>query len=147
MKTSTFLRIASIITLFYFAGHTSGIPWTPDTGSESLKVIDAMKGHTFDVVGSTRTYWDFYFGFGVIISLFLLMQAVVLWQLASLAKTDARRVRPIVASFLIAFIINTVLAWKYFFVIPLVTSIAISICLLFAFLTAGRSKPTPAPGP
>src|SRR5689334_2743894 len=112
MKTSTFLRIASILTLLYFAGHTSGAPWTPDDGPGSVSVIEAMKGHSFDVIGSTRTYWDFYFGFGIIISLFLALQAVVLWQLASLAKTEPLRVRPIVAVFFIAFVINSVLAWK-----------------------------------
>ena len=140
MKSSTFLRIASIITLLYFAGHTSGAPWTPDEGAGAVPVLEAMKSHSFEVVGSTRTYWDFYFGFGLIISLYLLMQSVVLWQLGSLAKTDAFRVRPIVASFFLAFIVNTVLAWRYFFVIPLVMSVAISVCLALAFVTAGRSK-------
>ena len=91
-------------------------------------------------MGSTRTYWDFYFGFGVIISLYVLLQAVVLWQLGSLAKTDALRVRPIVASFFVAFIVNTVLAWKYFFAIPVVLSVAILVCLALAFITAGRSN-------
>jgi len=147
MRTSTFLRVASIITLLYFAGHTSGIPWTVDVGPEGMQVIDAMKGHSFDAFGSTRTYWDFYVGFGITISLLLLVLAVVLWQLASLAKTDASRVRPIVASFLVAFIINTVLAWKYFFVIPLVTSAAISVCLALAVVSAGRNKPAPSARP
>ena len=146
MKSSTFLRIASIITLLYFAGHTAGAPWTPDEGAGAVPVLEAMKSHSFDVIGSTRTYWDFYFGFGVTISLYLLMQAAVLWQLGSLAKTDALRVRPIVASFCLAFIVNTALAWKYFFVIPLVTSVAISVCLALAFVTAGRSNAAQQPG-
>lgn len=140
MRPTTFLRIASIITLLYFVGHTSAIPWTPDTGPEALSILGAMKGHSFEVIGSMRTLWDFYFGFGVAISLFLLMLAIVLWQLGSLAKTDALRVRPIVASLLIAFIVNAVLAWMYFFAIPLVMSIVISICLALAFVTAGQSK-------
>ena len=140
MKASIFLRIASVITLLYFAGHTSGAPWTPDDGSGSLAVIEAMKGHSFDVMGSARTYWDFYFGFGLIGSLFPLLVAVVLWQLSSMAKTDALRVRPIIASIFFAFIVNMVLAWKYFFIIPLVMSVAISVCLVLAFVTAGRRK-------
>jgi len=142
MRSSTFLRIASILTLFYFAGHTAGAPWTPDESAGGAAVVAAMKGHSFDVLGSARTYWDFYFGFGIIISLFLLLLAVVLWQLASLAKTDAARVRPIIAVFLLAFIVNTVLAWEYFFIIPLVNSAAISVCLAIAFAIASRSKVT-----
>jgi len=91
-------------------------------------------------MGSTRTYWDFYFGFGVIISLLMLLLGVVLWQLGSWAKTDALRVRGIVASFFVAFVVNTVLTWKYFFVLPVVMSAAITVCLALAFVTAGRSK-------
>ncbi len=140
MKSSTFLRIASIITLLYFVGHTSGVPWTPDDGAGAMPVLEAMKNHSFEIIGFTRTYWDFYVGFGVIISLYLLVQAVVLWQLGSLAKTDALRLRPVVASFFVAFIVNAVLAWKYFFAIPLVMSVAISVCLALAFVAAGRSK-------
>jgi hypothetical protein len=88
MKSSTFLRIAAVITFLYFAGHTAGIPWTPAVGPAEVPVLDAMKAHSFDVLGSKRTYWDLYFGSGLIISLYLLVQAVVLWQLGSLAKRE-----------------------------------------------------------
>jgi len=141
MKTSNLLRIAAIITLVFFAGHTSGYPWTPDAGPAELAVIDAMKGRSFDVAGSTRTYWDFYVGFGLAISLFQLMQAIVLWQLAGIARTDAASVRPIIAAFSIAYFINTLLAVKFFFVIPLVTSLVIALVLALAFYFAGRSRP------
>ena len=94
------LRIAAVVTLLYFAGHTAGAPWTPVVGPEQLPVLEAMKNQSFEVEGFQRTYWDFYFGFGVIVSAFLLVQSVVLWHVGSLAKTDALRVRPIVAAFL-----------------------------------------------
>src|SRR5436305_13110070 len=126
MRTSLLLRIAAVITLLFFAGHTSGIPWTPAVGPAELPVIEAMKGPSFDVVGSMRTYWDLYQGFGLTISCLLLLEAVVLWQLSTLARTDAFRLRPIIAAFFIGFVINTLLALKYFFVIPLVMSIAIA---------------------
>src|ERR1017187_4088824 len=99
MKAWLLLRIAAVLTILYFAGHTSGVPWTPAVGPQEMPVLEAMKGHSFEIEGAKRTYWDFYFGFGVIISDFMLVQAVVLWQLGSLAKTDPLRVRPIVAAF------------------------------------------------
>jgi hypothetical protein len=147
MKSPVFLRIASIITLLYFAGHTAGMPWTPAVGPGEVPVLEAMKNHNFVTEGFKRTYWDFYFGFGVIISGYLLVQAIVLWQLGSLAKTDTLRVRPIVASFFVAFIINAVLAWKYFFAVPVVMAVAISVCLALAFVTAGRAKAAQQGGP
>lgn len=138
MKTSTFLRIASVFTSLYFAGHTAGMPWTPGEGPADLAVIEAMKSNRFAAMGSSRTYWDFYFGFGVIISVLQLVQAVVLWQLGSLAKTDASRLRPIIASLFIAFIANAIIGWMYFFAVPVVMAVVIAICLALAFVSAGK---------
>jgi hypothetical protein len=141
MKASLFLRIAAVITLLYCAGHTAGMPWTPFTDPEAVPVLDAMKNQSFERGGFKGSYWDFYFGFGVIISVFLLVEAVVLWQVGSLAKTDARRVRPIVASFLVAYIVNAALVWKYFFAVPAVMAAAIALCLTIALVLASRTKP------
>jgi len=153
MKAFHFLRIAAVVTLLYFAGHTAGMPWTPYTDPEALAIIEAMKNHSFEAEGLKGTYWDFYFGFGIIISLFLFVQAAVLWQVASLARTDAIRVRPIIVSFLIAFIINAALAWKYFFAVPVVMSGVIALCLAISLVLASRSQTalrgasTDKPGP
>lgn len=140
MTPSTFLRIASIIALLYFAGHTAGAPWTPATGPGEAAVLQAMKDQSFDALGFRRTYWDFYLGFGVIISGYLLVQAVALWQLGALARSDARRFRPIIASFFVAFAVNAVLAWSYFFAVPAVMAGAISICLALAWIGASRAR-------
>jgi len=138
MKTSTLLRIAAVITFLLFAGHTSGIPWTPGEAPADAAVIEAMKSDHFQVLGVSRTYWDFYFGWGLMISVLFLLLAILLWQLGGLAKTDAPRLRPIIAMFLLAFIANAVLGWIYFFAIPAVMSILIAICLAAAFTTAGK---------
>jgi hypothetical protein len=89
-----------------------------------------------DAYWALGTYWDFYYGFGLVISGFLLVQAVVLWQLALRAKADPVGVRPIIASFFVSFLVNTILVWKFFFVVPLVMAIAITICLGVAFVSA-----------
>jgi hypothetical protein len=140
MKPFHFLRIAAVLTLLYCAGHSSGFPWTPYTSPEAMSVIDTMKGHSFEEQGFKGTYWDIYMGFGLVISVVLLLQAVVLWQVASIAKTDTMRVRPIVATFLIGFIINVGLAWKYFFIIPVVMAALIAVCLALALVLAKRSQ-------
>jgi hypothetical protein len=140
MKAFHFLRIAAVLTLLYCAGHTSGMPWTPYTDPEATSVLEAMKSHRFEAEGFKGTYWDLYFGFGLIIAVFLLVQAAVLWQVASLARTDALRVRPIVVSLLIAFVINAALSWKYFFVVPVVMAGLIAICLAIALVLAGRTQ-------
>jgi len=74
----------------------------------------------------------------LMISVLFLLLAILLWQLGGLAKTDAPRLRPIIAMFLLAFITNAVLGWIYFFAIPAVMSILIAICLAVTFTTAGK---------
>src|SRR6516162_4565398 len=140
MKAFHFLRSAAILTLLYCAGHTIGMPWTPYTDPEATSVLEAMKSHSFEAEGFKGTYWDLYFGFGLIISVYLLVQAAVLWQVASLGKTDSMRVRPIVVSFLIAFVINAALSWKYFFAVPVVMASLIAICLGIALVLADRPQ-------
>jgi hypothetical protein len=140
MKPSILLRIAAILTLLYAAGHTMGMPWTPSTGPQQSALIEQMKSNPFEVMGSVRTYWDFYFGFGVAISAYLVVQAVVLWLLAPLASGNALQLRPIIAAFLIAFAVNAVIVYMYFFVVPLILALATAVCLALAFISAKPSR-------
>lgn len=139
MKTSTLLRIAAVLMFLFFLGHTAGAPWTPGEAPADLAVVEAMKSDHFPVIGVSRSYWDFYFGFGLAISLMQLVQAVVLWQLGSLAKTDAARLRPIIAVFCLSLVANAILGWMYFFIIPIVFSMLIAIVLLLAYFSAKRT--------
>ncbi len=138
LRPSILLRIASVLTLLYCAGHASGMPWTPVQGAGEVAVLEAMKSQRFEIAGVTRTYWDFYYGFGVAIIGYLLVQAVVLWQLGGLAKTEAVSVRPIIASLCVGFLVNAVIVWRFFFAIPLVMAAAITLSLGLAFFAAGR---------
>jgi hypothetical protein len=56
INPSILLRAASIVSVLYFAGHQSGMPWTPAVGPAEVAVIDGMKSRSFDVMGTTRTY-------------------------------------------------------------------------------------------
>ena len=144
MKPSFLLRIGSALSLLYFAGHMSGIPWTPSTGPETAALLDTMKSYRFDVVGSSRTYWDFYLGFGLTIGVYLLVQTVALWHLGTMSNRDARSVRPLLAVFGLGLVANAILLWRFFFAIPLVLTIAIAICLALAFVatrTNGDERP------
>jgi hypothetical protein len=136
MNTSLMLRIAAVLTLLYCIGHTLGIPWTPSVRVQDVAVLEAMKGDRFEFFGNTRSYWDFYYGFGLAITVYLAVQAVVLWQLAPLANALAKQIRPIVAVSFIAFVANAVITWMYFFFVPVAFAIAIAVCLALAFIMA-----------
>jgi len=124
------LRIAAILSALYAAAHTAGRPWTPLAGPTEQPVIDAMQGIHFVVFGVTRSYWDFYQGFGLSISALLLVQAVLLWQCAAIAAAGGGgALRPLIATLLAGFLVNALLVAKFVFAPPLIFAAAISLCL------------------
>jgi hypothetical protein len=87
-------------------------------------------------MGNTRSYWDFYHGFGLGITISLAAEAVVFWLLGSLAKTDARRLRPILATFFLAYAALGIVSEAYFFPGPVIAEVFITACLGLALVTA-----------
>lgn len=139
MKTWHLIRIASILALLYFGGHTAGYPWTPVHGARESAIIESMKT-AIQVAGNTRSYWDFYVGFGLAISVYLLLQAVLLWQLAALARRDPPGARSMVASLLAAFAVNAWIAWAFFFPVPAILAIAVAACLAAALAVSHKAS-------
>jgi hypothetical protein len=139
MKMTNWLRGASVLSVLLALGHTAGglQHWSPPGETE---VLQSMGTFRFDALGSNRSYLDFYLGFGYIISLYMLAQGLLLWQLASLASLPDARVRPMVATFLAVSVGATALDWALFFVVPTVSNLVISICLALAWIAGGRKK-------
>lgn len=140
MSTTLFLRIASVLTIIHAILHTiGGVLSKPRNGAPELAVIETMKSQSFNVMGSMRTYWDFFYGYGWLLGLALLVQGILFWQLSTIAKTNAAPIRPIIMLFCLNFLVTTVIAWKYFFIAPAVTEILIAAFLAAAYFTAAAS--------
>jgi hypothetical protein len=137
MKASLLYRIASVLLILFALGHTLGFRRVdPRWGVDSI--IGALRSTHFDVGGLNRTYWDFYTGFGLFVTVLLVFVAVLSWQLGGLPK-ESLLAMPIVTWGLAAcFILVTFLSWKYFFMVPLIFSGVITICFVFAAWIAGR---------
>lgn len=137
ISVSMMLRTASVITLVFAAGHTLGglQSWSPPGETEVLR---EMRSFRFDAEGASRTYWDFYIGFGLMISVFLFAQSVVLWQLSAVARRDGALVRPILGAFFVSTVATAALAWRFFFTTPLVLASTIALFLALAFAVARR---------
>jgi hypothetical protein len=136
MKPVIYLRAASLLTLLHAMLHTiGGVFGKPDPGPQQVAVA-AMKANQFPLMGATRSYWSFYMGMGLTASIFLTIVAIVLWQLSSLAKTDACRLRPICMSFLLAFLLLAVNSSIYFFPAPVFVELLIAICLAMAIFAS-----------
>ena len=141
MKPVLFLRIASVLTFIHSVLHTVGGVFSgPDPGVAATTWA-AMKANVFPAFGLTRSYFMFYRGLGLGITIVLTAEAIVFWQLGSLAKTDAARLRPVMVTFLIAYLMFAVNSYEYFFFGPVVTEILIAGCLGMAIATAKRGEP------
>jgi hypothetical protein len=141
MSSTLYLRIASVLTIIHAILHTvGGVLSKPNNGAREISVIDAMKSQSFNVMGSMRTYWDFFYGYGWLLGLALLVEGILFWQLATIAKTNAAQLRPIIALFCVNFLVTTVIAWKYFFIAPAVTEILIAAFLAAAYVAAVSQK-------
>jgi hypothetical protein len=136
MRTVLFLRIASVLTLVHAVLHTIGGVFGGAAPGAQQAAVTAMQINQFQVMGVTRTFWDFYMGLGLAGSVSMTVEAVVFWQLGSLAKTDALRLRPILATFLIGFLGVAVVSYRYFFVAPVIAEILIALCLGLAIAFA-----------
>ena len=135
-KPTLFLRIAAVFTFIHALLHTiGGVFGEPGPGPAAAAVL-AMKMNQFPVMGHTRSFWDFYRGLGLAATISLTAEAVLFWQLGSLAKTDAGRLRPILATFLVAYAALAVNSYAYFFLAPVIVEIFIATCLGLAMVTA-----------
>jgi hypothetical protein len=140
MKASLFYRIAAVLLLLFDAGHTSGFPWSDPTWGVDL---GPMRSTHFYILGFSRTYWDFYVGFGLTVSVFLLLAVVLAWQLGSLPPESFAYMRGTAWTFALCFAAIAVLDWKYFFIIPIVFSIVITLCLTAAAWLSAKKVSVP----
>jgi hypothetical protein len=140
VNPTLFLRIASVLTLIHCALHTiGGVFGKPKHGAEQFAVIDAMKSHHFNVMGSMRSYWDFYFGYGLFVTVNLLIQGILFWQLGSFVKTNPALVKLVALLFFINYILMSVIAFKYFFIAPGIAELLIAVCLAGVYFTVASA--------
>src|SRR5690606_27225717 len=94
--TFSLYKLAAFLLLLFFVGHTFGgmlaeVSW----GSDSDQVFSAMKQVQFDFHGGTATWHDFWFGFGLMVSVYLLLCAFVVWTLDRTPLSQFRALAPI----------------------------------------------------
>ena len=144
MKPSILLRIAAGLFAFFAVAHTAAMFAKPRGPAEEL-VLHGMRAYRFDVMGSSRTHWDFYRGEGWYLSLTGFLIAILLWQLASASRSHPAAVRPVLWTMLAASVVATVLNVVFFFIAPLVTSFGATVCIgLALFGISKRVSAAPA---
>jgi hypothetical protein len=131
LKPAIFYRTASVLLLLFAALHTFGFRQVdPQWGVDSL--ISLMRSIHFDILGTNRTYWDFFVGFGFFFSIFLVFTAVLAWQLGGLPRQTLAVMRGTAWALVICFAAVTIVDFRYAFIVPIVFSSLIFLCLTAA---------------
>jgi hypothetical protein len=135
MKSVIFLRIASVLTLIHSILHTIGGVFGKPVSAVAAGVAAQMRT-PFLAFGAMRSYSDFYMGMGLGVTIFLTMDSLLLWILATLAKNDPARLRPLIAVFALGYLAFAFNSYSFFFLGPVVIELIIVACLVAAIITA-----------
>jgi hypothetical protein len=90
-------------------------------------------------MGVERGYWDFYQGFGLTVSLFLLAFAVLLWQAARMSAQSPACAQAVARTSLAAFLGMAALEGAYFFAAPVILTLPILALLALASRKLGHT--------
>src|SRR6202008_3098287 len=131
MRASIFYRVAAVFLLLFAIGHTLGFRQSdPSWGVDTL--LSSMRSIHFEVQGFNRTYWDLFVAAGFSIGVFYLFAAILAWQLGGLPAATLALMRGTAWAFALCFAAITVVSWRYLFILPIVFSIVITLCLTAA---------------
>jgi hypothetical protein len=141
MRNATlFYRIASVLFILFAAGHTFGFLAFKPPSAEGLAVRDAMQSVHFQVKGSSFTYGQFYTGFGLYATVYLLFSAFLAWHLGDLARTNPQAIGSLAWVFAAVQVASLILSWRYFLLPPVILSALVATCLAWAgwLVNAGK---------
>jgi hypothetical protein len=137
MKASLFYRIAAVLLLLFAVGHTLGFRQSdPTWGVDTL--LGAMRSVHFDVQGFSRTYWDLFVAAGFSVGVFYVFAAILAWELGGLRAETLAVMGVTRWAFALCFAAITAVSWSYLFVLPIVVSIVITVCLTAAAWLSAR---------
>ena len=130
MSLALAFKIASVLSLVQFAAHASlFLRAKPRHGADEAAVIEAMKSRAFDFRGFKRSYWDLYFGYGLVAAGCCLVEAMLLWQISRFAPDFPSETAFVALTFIVANLSHLALCLRYFFSAPMIFDALIAIAL------------------
>lgn len=64
-RSAVWLRVASVLALIHGVLHTIGGVFGAAAPGAQAEALAVMKANRFVAMGGSRTYWDFFFGYGL----------------------------------------------------------------------------------
>lgn len=133
MKTSTGCKWSCLLLLLNGIAHThfmlTGV-YDPNVQT----IIHEMHTASFFMMGSRCTLWNFYYGFGMFLAIFLFFSSYFVWQMGVYADTQPLVARSLAWPFLLFQMAVALITYMYFFPGPiLVSSFVLCIQTYVAF--------------
>jgi len=132
MRNSKWLRLAAVAMAPFWLGHTAAIALSKSRGSEEEAVYALMQQYSFDAAGVRRTHWDFYRGYGLFMSVTVLLLIVWLWQLARVADQYPSVARPLLVSTAVGLLAFAGINAIWFMVPPAICSAIAGLLVIVA---------------
>jgi hypothetical protein len=130
MKYLSPYRIACYLLVLFCAAHTFGGMFAEESfGVKADAVFASMKSVQFSCAGAHCTWYGFWFGFGLTVSLFLLVSAIIAWQLDKVTSESWSAVSVIAWALFAIHACNAVISWVYFFAAPGVLQTLVAVLL------------------
>lgn len=135
MRPSILYRISSVLILLFAIGHTLGFRQTDPSWGVN-QTLATLKQTVFNVQGFHRNYYDFYVGFGLFVTVLMVFTAVLAWQLSRLTAGTLAQLRWLTWGLAICYGCVLVLSLSYFFMVPVIFSAMIFLCLCVAAIVS-----------
>jgi hypothetical protein len=140
MTATLLYRIAAVVLVLFAAGHALGFLSFRPSSADGLAVYQAMTSVQFELDGAKYSYANFYTGFGLQITAYMLFSAFLAWHLGTVAKRQPEIIGALGWMFAAVQLACLVLSILYFFLVPIVFSAVVVICLVWAAWLIGRAR-------
>ena len=130
----TLFRVSSILMVGLMIGHMSAYPWISIKAPQEAQLRTLMKSLPFVFVGERSTYWNLYFGWGILVGVLLLALAGILWILSDVTTLRPRSSGAISAVISTTSLVGAYLSFHFFYIPPFVLYSIICTTLLAATL-------------
>ena len=125
-------RVSSILMVGLMIGHMSAYPWVSIKATQESLLRTTMKSLPFVFMGERSTYWNLYFGWGILVGVLLLTLAGILWILSDVTTLRQRSTAGISAVISTTSLVGAYLSFRFFYIPPFVLFSIICTILLAA---------------
>lgn len=128
----TLIRLSSILVVLLMIGHMSAYPWMSKDTTSPVQLGDLMRSVEFSFMGARSTYWNLYFGWGLLVALNLVATAFILWVLSDLADRAPRPIAIVTGVIAGMCLVGAYLSLRYFYLPAFLLYVLVGVLLLTA---------------